>query len=170
MPRKDASKKKGKTKFSHSAQEVVTPVGTVWVAECSSCGKVGPYQDPAKGRVIQHNGLNRKYCGYYKVNPRLVKSFDRIEQKRDKSMLFRGFPLPPAKVEFTLTTKPINWVAECSTCGIVGSYKNPLHGRRNQHNDSNRKYCGYFQVNPREEVSAPEQHTPPPGEDFLFLF
>ncbi len=43
-----------------------------WVADCHACGKVGPYRDPSCGRPRQHNGVNQKYCGYFRVHPRRV--------------------------------------------------------------------------------------------------
>ncbi len=46
------------------------------VAECHACGKVGPYQDPSCGRPKQHNASNGKYCGYFRVCPRIQEEID----------------------------------------------------------------------------------------------
>ena len=43
---------------------------TGWVANCSTCGKVGKYRHPSEGRVFQHSSGSGKYCGYYRDNPR----------------------------------------------------------------------------------------------------
>jgi hypothetical protein len=43
---------------------------TGWVANCSTCGKVGKYRHPTQGRVFQHSSGTGKYCGYYRDNPR----------------------------------------------------------------------------------------------------
>ena len=43
---------------------------TGWIANCSTCGKVGKYRHPAQGRVFQHSLGSGRYCGYYRDNPR----------------------------------------------------------------------------------------------------
>ena len=45
---------------------------TLWVANCSACGKVGKYRHPSEGRLFQHSTGSGKYCGYYRDNPRPV--------------------------------------------------------------------------------------------------
>ena len=45
---------------------------TGWIANCSTCGKVGKYRNPKDGRVFQHSLGNGSYCGYYRDNPRKV--------------------------------------------------------------------------------------------------
>lgn len=58
--------------FLYIDPDIVLPVS--WIAECHTCGKVGPYRDSSRGRQIQHNGRDRKYCGYYSLNPRIDNS------------------------------------------------------------------------------------------------
>jgi hypothetical protein len=43
---------------------------TGWVANCSTCGKLGKYRHPTQGRVFQHSSGTGKYCGYFRDNPR----------------------------------------------------------------------------------------------------
>lgn len=48
---------------------------TGWVANCSTCGKVGKYRHPTQGRVFQHSSGTGKYCGYFRDNPRNESSY-----------------------------------------------------------------------------------------------
>ena len=43
---------------------------TGWVADCSTCGKVGKYRGHEQGRLFQHSTGTGRYCGYYRINPR----------------------------------------------------------------------------------------------------
>ena len=61
MSRKSGKKRRYDTTYDYQ---------TGWVANCSSCGKVGKYRHPSEGRVFQHSSGSGKYCGYYRDNPR----------------------------------------------------------------------------------------------------
>jgi hypothetical protein len=41
------------------------------------------------------------------------------------------------------------WIAECSTCGVLGQYRIPVPGYRPCEHKIRRKYCGMYVHNPR---------------------
>jgi hypothetical protein len=57
----DQKRKRSKTSYD---------LKTGWVANCSTCGKLGKYRHPSQGRVFQHSSGTGKYCGYFRDNPR----------------------------------------------------------------------------------------------------
>ena len=45
---------------------------TGWIANCTTCGKVGKYRGPSEGRPFQHSYGGGEYCGYFRNNPRRI--------------------------------------------------------------------------------------------------
>mmetsp|Transcript_7021 Transcript_7021/g.11737 ORF Transcript_7021/g.11737 Transcript_7021/m.11737 type:complete len:571 (-) Transcript_7021:95-1807(-) len=64
--------------------ETTYDIKTGWVANCSTCGKLGKYRHPSQGRVFQHSSGTGKYCGYFRDNPRQEgESTDMLDSSRN---------------------------------------------------------------------------------------
>ena len=59
-------------------------ISTGWVANCTTCGKVGKYRSPSNGRAFQHSYGSGEYCGYYRINPRRIGLADMINNSNDE--------------------------------------------------------------------------------------